>query len=346
MAKETKIHRGVTGKFRKYFVPHKHNAYHPHLFRNTTITIIFVICTFLLGVSYGNSVFLTKTVLGANIATNVLVDLANQSRLQNHVLPLVRNKKLDYAASLKAADMIDNKYFAHFSPDGTTPWYFINKSGYNFAYAGENLAINFTESNDVENAWMNSPTHRDNLLNTNYRDLGIATKEGMYNGANTIYIVQMFGSEAPGKIQDVFSDYKKDTEAKQNVVEDTRVAEKNPENKIPPTPLKGGATPNIKVIVESKNFISVKNLDATTSEEGKVAGVETYSSWYDRFIFNSSFYIQVFFIILISIISFGIILRTFIEYRRQHYRHLVISLLFLLSILVLAALNLNYLNIF
>lgn len=340
MVKEKKEHKGLFGKFKKYFVPHKHNEYHPHLFRNTTITIIFLICTFLLGVSYGNSIFLTRTVLGANIATNVLVDLANQSRVQNHVQPLTRNKKLDYAASLKADDMIKNKYFAHFSPDGTTPWYFITQAGYNFLYAGENLAINFTDSNDVENAWMNSPTHRDNLLNINYKDLGIATKEGLYNGVDTIYIVQMFGSIADKHDSGEIPNTQAPVE---NVVTDNRIAKKEGEDKA------NLQSEKVKVIVESKNFISVKKNDLSAenpTQKGVVAGVETYSTWYDRFVFNSPFYIQVFFIILILIITFGIILRMLIEYRRQHYKHLFISLVFLLSILALAMLNLNYINIF
>lgn len=307
--------------FKKYFVPHKHNQYHPHLFRNTSVLTIFFVCAFLLGVSYSNYKFLHQTVLGANIATNVLVDLANKNRIENKVPPLVRNTKLDTAATLKAEDMINNNYFAHFAPDGTTPWYFIKQAGYDFLYAGENLAINFDNENDVDTAWMNSETHRANLLNTNFRDLGIATKEGVHDGVNTIYVVQMFGS-SPQK----------------NVAE--------PKVDIP--------VKKVKIIQENKNFIAIKNTTEKidnvekpevikeNTEVGVVAGVETYSTWYDRFIFDSPYYIQLFFIVVIIIIAFGMVLRMIIEYKRQHYKHLLISFAFLVSVLILAALNLNF----
>ncbi len=318
----------VRKHFKKWFVPHRHNKYHPHIFRNATIVIVFSLCLFLLGVSYGNSIYLRQTVMGANIATNVLVDLANKSRVENNVVPLKRNNKLDLAAGLKANDMITNRYFAHFSPDGTTPWYFMGQAGYNFIYAGENLAINFLDSTDVNNAWMNSPTHKENLMNSNFKDIGMGTKEGFYQGASTIYIVQMFGSEAKPKPEYIIKE--KVIEEPVSTVEDSRMT----------------ATPSpIKVIVESKNFISVKNTD-NVEEEGKVAGIETYSTWYDRLIFNSPYYIQIFFLILILIVSGALIVRIFVEYKRQHYKHLVISIVFLLTIIAIATLNLSYVNIF
>ena len=93
--------------------------------------VIFTLCIFLLGISVGNFVFLRDTVLGANIATNVLIDMANVARKENNAGQLTRNDKLDYAAGNKASDMIENKYFAHNSPDGTTPWYFIHDAGRN-----------------------------------------------------------------------------------------------------------------------------------------------------------------------------------------------------------------------
>lgn len=325
--------------FKKYFVPHKHNQYHPHLFRNTSVITILVVCTFLLGVSYGNYVFLHQTVLGANIATNVLVDLANQNRVENSIPALRRDNKLDEAATLKAEDMIQNKYFAHFAPDGTTPWYFINQAGYDFAYAGENLAINFQTPEEVDTAWMNSPKHRENLLNTNFRDLGIATKEGVYNGAQTVYVVQMFGAKA------------KEPEATQMPETEIKKIAKVE------TPIKTQPE-KIKVITESPNFISAKNTSAVPTEvvnqvkvtpepvKGEVAGVEIYSTWYDRFIFDSPYYIQLFFIVVIIIIAFGMALRMIIEYKRQHYKHLIISGLFLVATIFLALLNLNFINIF
>jgi hypothetical protein len=319
---------------KKFFVPHKHNQYNPHLFRNTSVLIIFLVCTFLLGVSYGNYIFLRKTVLGANIATNVLVDLANENRVKNNVVPLTRNHKLDQAANLKVSDMIERQYFAHFSPDGTTPWSFMLESGYDFLYAGENLAINYNDPRSVDEAWMNSPTHRENLLNQNFRDVGIATREGTYQTGNSVYVVQMFGAQD--------------------------------ERPLPIFPKEEIKNEDIKVIQQNKNFIAVKNekvennklseekkaevevevKDVDVKEEGRVAGAETYSTWFDRFVFDSPYYIQLFFIVVIIIICFGMALRMIIEYRRQHIKHLIISGLFLAATLLLALLNLNFINIF
>ncbi len=318
---------------RKYFVPHTTNKYQPHLFRNTSLFAIFSICILLLGISIGNFVFLQKTVLGVNIASNVLIDMANNARSQSKVSTLARNQKLDYAAGMKASDMVENKYFAHFSPDGTTPWYFIHESGYNFIYAGENLAINFYESLDVQNAWMNSPTHRENLLNKNFKEVGVATKEGMYNGASSIYIVQMFGTEAKPKLENVFGDFKNEDQAKKSAIIDSRVAVAK---EIPKE------IPKIKVINESKDFIAVKNTEAIEKTDTKVAGVETYSSFWDRLVFNLSRNIQVIYFVFIGIIGVAFFIRIFIEYERQHYRHILYSLGFLFLIMFLAIINYNF----
>jgi uncharacterized protein YkwD len=96
----------------------------------------------------------------------------------------------------KIDHMVSNKYFSHNSPNGVTPWYFINKVGYIFIYAGENLAMDFTDSWEVQNAWLNSPTHKANLLNSNFKDIGISTREVFFNGRKTVFIVQMFGTES------------------------------------------------------------------------------------------------------------------------------------------------------
>jgi hypothetical protein len=275
-------------------------------------------------------------VLGANIASNVLIDMANNARSQSKVGMLVRNKKLDYAANLKVSDMIKNKYFSHNSPDGTTPWYFIHEAGYDFVYAGENLAINFFESIDVQNAWMNSETHRANLLNTKFKEIGVATREGLYNGANSIYIVQMFGTESTPKVENVFSDYKKDVDATKKVVEDSRMANIFQRQK------DETEREDVKVIVESKDFIAAVNLNNKENTEAKVAGVESYASFWDRLVFNSSYYIQIIYFFVLGLIIFAFLCRIFIEYERQHYRHIWYSFAFMVLIMVLAYLNHNF----
>jgi len=89
--------------------------------------------------------------------------------------------------------MFAKNYWAHFAPDGKTPWDFILNSGYQYEYAGENLAKNFLFSDDVVSAWMNSQIHRDNILKREYSEVGYAVVNGMFNGEQTTLVVQMFG---------------------------------------------------------------------------------------------------------------------------------------------------------
>lgn len=130
----------------------------------------------------------------ANISNTELVNLVNSSRAQNNLNQLTVNSKLESAAMQKAQDMFNNQYFAHNSPQGKTPWNFIDASGYEYVYAGENLAIGYDNNNELHKAWMDSPTHRENILNPNFREIGIISLSGTFDGAETVIVVQMFGS--------------------------------------------------------------------------------------------------------------------------------------------------------
>lgn len=130
----------------------------------------------------------------ANYSSDSLVTLTNSARSQNGLGALVTNSNLSSAAYAKAQDMLSDGYFAHNSPDGKTPWDFINESGYVYTYAGENLAIGYTDAAELFNAWMDSPTHRENILSNNYREIGMAVVEGNFQGTQTIVAVQEFGT--------------------------------------------------------------------------------------------------------------------------------------------------------
>lgn len=122
------------------------------------------------------------------------IDLANADRKEKGTGELVENEKLREAAAAKVEDMITDDYFAHNAPDGTTPWHWVEKAGYEYNYAGENLAMDFVSAEKMNQAWLASPTHRANILNEKYKDIGVAVKEGIINGHDTIIVVQMFGS--------------------------------------------------------------------------------------------------------------------------------------------------------
>jgi hypothetical protein len=131
----------------------------------------------------------------AAVVSAVLVNLTNEDRAQNSLETLTINPELVKAAQAKADDMAAKGYFAHKSPEGLEPWYFFRAAGYQFEYAGENLAVDFTDSGDVERAWMNSPRHRANILDGRFTEVGIATAVGTYQGRTVTFVVQMFGTQ-------------------------------------------------------------------------------------------------------------------------------------------------------
>jgi len=130
------------------------------------------------------------------IMPEVVVNLVNSNRAAKGVKGVINSPLLDQAATLKAKDMADKGYFSHAGPDGKLPWYWLDAAGYAYSYAGENLAINYVESADVVLAWMNSPGHRENILNDKYTEIGIGVAEGFFEGQKATFVVQFFGSPA------------------------------------------------------------------------------------------------------------------------------------------------------
>jgi len=131
-------------------------------------------------------------------ATDIRVEqllAGTNAKRQSLGLPtLSLNSKLSAAAAGKAADMLEKNYWSHNSPTGSTPWDFINGAGYRYTVAGENLAKNFSTSQAVIDAWMASPTHKDNIVKSGYREIGFAIVNGKLNGEETTLVVQMFGA--------------------------------------------------------------------------------------------------------------------------------------------------------
>ena len=140
------------------------------------------------------SINIPQNIFFADITKATLENFVNQTRQSFGLQPLVDNQKLDQAAQLKAENMVANNYFAHTSPTGVTPWYWFLQAGYNYKYAGENLAIGFFDSEEVYKAWLNSPEHKANILNPNYKEFGTAVLNG-FGPNNSIVVVQEFGSQ-------------------------------------------------------------------------------------------------------------------------------------------------------
>lgn len=179
----------------RLFLPHISNNYRAKLLHHKTI--IAVIAVFFFS-SFSMSAIRTgfPSVLGtfSDITSQQLLLLTNQFRQQNGLPPLQLNQNLSEAALNKANNMFSEDYWAHDSPDGKTPWDFIKAAGYNYVYAGENLARGFTTAQSVVDAWMASPEHRANMLSPNYTNVGYAVETGKLTGEDTVLVVEMFGS--------------------------------------------------------------------------------------------------------------------------------------------------------
>lgn len=130
----------------------------------------------------------------AEISNSSLLTLTNSARTEAGLSGLSLNSELQSAAQAKAENMFKDQYFAHISKDGRNPWDFIKAAGYNYVYAGENLAIGYDNTSELQTAWMNSPTHRANIVSPNFREIGFASVNGTYEGAQTTIVVEMFGS--------------------------------------------------------------------------------------------------------------------------------------------------------
>lgn len=178
----------------------KGNNHHPHVLKRE---IVFAVLSFVLLIeavvlAQGLLIFRNPGYM-ASVLPAVVADLVNSQRTDTGLQALTVNPLLTEAAQDKANDMAAKGYFAHVSPDGTLPWYWFKLVGYNYQFAGENLAVNFDDSNDVVTAWMNSPTHKANILKQQYTETGIGVATGMYEGKETTFIVQEFASPAPAE---------------------------------------------------------------------------------------------------------------------------------------------------
>lgn len=185
---------------KKYFIPHEGNNFKPHSLRAGSAIFVLTLILIVEACFLLQSLYFQKTNLFASILQNVLVNETNVSRQSTNLISLKESGLLDSAAKMKAEDMASKGYFAHVSPDGIDPWYWISKTGYKYSYAGENLAINFSDSEDVIKAWLNSPAHRENILDAHFTEIGIGIAKGMYEGKETIFIVQMFGRPVKSQI--------------------------------------------------------------------------------------------------------------------------------------------------
>lgn len=239
---------------RHYFVPGVHNGHRPEFleFQAIAINVAIVVLLFIIALGIQSLVFRSPSAQVGAVIAAVLVDLANEDRSAEGLGKLATSETLQEAAQMKANDMAAKSYFAHESPEGFDPWHWFKEAGYDFHFAGENLAVYFSDSAEVENAWMNSSKHRANIMSSNFSEIGIALAQGKYQGYDTTFVVQMFGTPAQTRVATV---------AAASPEAGSRIA--------------GASAEALEVIVEDETFIAVKREGETlaaVSEESKAVG--------------------------------------------------------------------------
>jgi len=296
--------------FKKHFIPNNGNDYQPHILRKRAI---FFILAFVLFVEV---VFLIQMLLiipytdfFALVLPNVLVDLTNVDRQINNVSALKVSPLLEQAARLKAEDMAQKGYFSHNTPDGKSPWDWLTEVGYYYTSAGENLAINFVDSADIENAWMKSPSHRENILNNRYTEIGIATARGIYKGRESVFVVQFFARPASTKAQTT----------------------------VPVKATKPKARPQSQTAIETDVVSPSVQLSEIPQNNGKTLGAK--SSFLAKIFVAPKQLITVIYIFIAAVIFMALMLKIFVKIKIQYPKLIFNGVLVLFVIISVLYLN-------
>lgn len=184
-------------KLAQLVIPHQDNNHKARLLQVPGLLVLtFLFVFFQQFINFSPQIGVGVLGYASQIPPSQVIELSNQKRLEAGLSELRTNPLLTQAAAAKGADMLAKGYWAHVSPDGTEPWSFFKAAGYTYRYAGENLARDFSSPSDAVNAWMASPSHRDNLLSDRYNEIGVAVVEGKLNGVETTIIVQLFGTQS------------------------------------------------------------------------------------------------------------------------------------------------------
>ena len=325
---------------KKYFIPNEKNDYKPHILRRASVAVLSFIALFIFFAGTFHIGVIERTSLLSEVIARALVDKTNLNRIENQLGGLTINPVLERAAQEKANDMARKGYFAHTSPDGTTPWYWFEKAGYQFLYAGENLAVNFSDSSDVDRAWMNSPGHRANILNNKFTEIGIATAKGMYNGRETVFVVEMFGKPLPALAKKTLPTSK------------VSVSQKGTTTPTSTPQILGGLKSQVgttssttllkapipaRVLGESENFFSVEidNL-AQDNNTPNNASVSRTTTLLGELLSSPKKVVSVLYLTLGVFVFISLILLIFVEIRRQHIGMIIIGTSLLVLIVALS----------
>lgn len=240
-------------KIAHLLLPRESNNQKAKLLHNSSLALI-TVGLVLLRLTLSYFPHFAPRILGyaANISPDEVIRLTNEKRVENGLPPLTQNPTLSQAAQAKGADMLSKGYWAHIAPDGTTPWKFFLDFGYKYRYAGENLARDFQNPSSAVDAWMNSPSHKENMLSSKYKEIGVAVVEGNLAGIDSTIIVQFFGTKYTDTIP-----IAPIAEVRPTTIQSGPTPT--------PTPIESGSTAFLSSVQEAKVLISPFNTTKTVS---------------------------------------------------------------------------------
>lgn len=188
---------GIHQRLKNHCIPHEGNGYHPYLLRHHVLfgytlmlVTVKILAIFFLSLS-------SSGIFATSITPQTILSLTNQTRQSLSLKPLQIHPMLSAAAQAKADDMATRGYFAHTNPDGATMDTWFERAGYQYLYAGENLAVHYESAEGVTQGWLASPSHRENIINPEYVDIGVGVASGEFEGVSTMFVVQFFGQKIP-----------------------------------------------------------------------------------------------------------------------------------------------------
>jgi uncharacterized protein YkwD len=172
--------RQLKQQLKDAFIPHEGNNHHPHAISHRMLVVYSVLLVLVKAAALVATVALPSSSLySSSVTPQNIVALTNATRSNLNLGKLSESDKLQQAAQAKADDMMKAQYFSHTAPSGLTPWDWFKKAGYQYLYAGENLAVHYDVAEDVQDGWMASPGHRANIVNPNYTEIGVGVSYGL-----------------------------------------------------------------------------------------------------------------------------------------------------------------------
>jgi len=210
-AEEIKRGRNPVGQgsiLKDLFIPHEGNNFQPHALRPKRLAFHAASAVAVKLVLIG---FLAIMPVQAWLAPEIILEqsrkiisLTNDLRARAQLNLLAESQRLNQAALAKAEDMLLDQYFAHVNGSKNLS-YWLKQSKYDYTVAGENLAMGFSDADETLSAWQKSPTHLANLVDSDFREIGVAVTAGQYQNIETSFVAQMFGAPRVAKAASTLS---------------------------------------------------------------------------------------------------------------------------------------------